>query len=68
MTLETLQKEIQDWPQSELQRLQGYLVALRHRRSGAAEKMAAKQNDASSDRWLTLEEVDRRLGLQDSAE
>ena len=63
MTLETLQNEIIEWPQSDLQRLQGFLVALRHRREGTATRMAAKLDDTNPERWVTLAEAEERLGL-----
>ncbi len=65
MSFEAIEREIVTWDDAKLRKLQALAVALRVRQDDPtfAEKMAHRINDQSPERWVTLEEFDRRLGL-----
>ncbi len=62
-TFESIQSEIATWPPESIRRLQGFLVALAHQREGRQQRFADKLNDEAPGHWLSLEEVEARLGL-----
>ncbi len=64
MSLEMIEQEIAALDDAKLRRLIAYAVVLQDRRSGKlAQELAAKLDDPNPDRWVPLEELDRRLGL-----
>jgi hypothetical protein len=64
MSFEALTREIAAWPDDQIRRFQAFLVALRHQRErGTLEKLAAKLDDPDPSRWISLEDVEKRLGL-----
>ena len=64
MSLDALMQEVGSLDQAGQRRLMAYLVALEDRRNaGYQRKLAEKIDDPSPDRWLTIEEVERKLGL-----
>ena len=65
LTIETIQNEVATWPEEAVRRLQGFLVSMSHQRDGRLEHFSARLNDASPERWVTLEDVEVRLGLGD---
>lgn len=71
MSLEAIQQEITTWDEAALRRLIAYAVVLQDRKSGQSAVVdARKLDDPDPSRWVTLEELDRRLRIrpQDLAE
>ncbi len=67
MSFEALQQEVTSWPESQVRQLQAFLVTLRHQRDAASmQKLASKLDDTDPSRWISLEEVEKRLGLANS--
>jgi hypothetical protein len=64
MSFETLTQEVSAWPESEIRKLQAYLVSLNHQRTpGTMEQLSAKLDDPDPSRWVSLEDAAKRLGL-----
>ena len=64
MSLEALQKEVATWPEPQIRKLQAYLVSLQRQRDKAAmERLAAKIDDNDPSHWVSLEDAEKRLGL-----
>ena len=64
MNFETVQEEITTWDEPTLRRLIAYAVVLQDRKSGLpAADYARKLDDPNPARWVSLEELDRRLGI-----
>jgi hypothetical protein len=64
MNFETVQQEITTWDEPALRRLIAYAVVLQDRKSGqSAADHARKLDDPDPSRWVSLEELDRRLGI-----
>ena len=64
MNFETVQKEITTWDELALRRLIAYAVVLQDRKSGqTAAEYARKLDDPDPSRWVSLEDLDRRLGI-----
>ena len=65
MNFETVQEEITTWDEPTLRRLIAYAVVLQDRKSGQpAADYARKLDDPNPARWVSLEELDRRLGIR----
>ena len=65
MSLEAIQQEITTWDEAALRRLIAYAVVLQDRKSGySAATFARRLNDPDPSRWVSLEELDRRLGIR----
>lgn len=68
MSFETLKHEVELLPLAARRKLMAFLVALEDQNhAGYAAKLAGKIDDKSSDRWLTLEDCERKLGLPDDS-
>jgi hypothetical protein len=68
MSFEAIEQEIATWDDAKLRRLIAYAVVLQDRRDGTlAKELAAKLDDPNPDRWISLEELDRRTGFSDGA-
>ena len=66
MSIDAIKSELRALPAEERRKLIAYMVALEdERRSGYAAKLAQRIDDTSPERWLTLEECERELGLSD---
>ncbi len=65
MNFETVQEEITTWDESTLRRLIAYAVVLQDRKSGQAAADARKLDDPNPTRWVSLEELDQRLGIRE---
>jgi len=64
MSLEAIQQEITTWDDAALRRLIAYAVVLQDRKSGqTASTFARKLDDPDGSRWVSLDELDRRLGI-----
>lgn len=64
MNFETVQQEITTWDEPALRRLIAYAVVLQDRKSGqSAADYASKLDDPDPSRWVSLDELDRRLGI-----
>ena len=64
MGIQELKTEIAALPADHRRELAAFLVSLRHRDlTGYREQMARKIDDKNPDHWLSLEELDLRLGL-----
>ena len=62
MSIQEIHAEVQALPADERRRLAAFLVALRHKDlTDYRARMAAKIDDASPEKWITLEEMDARL-------
>jgi hypothetical protein len=62
MSIETVEQEIAKWDDAQLRRLIAYAVVIQDRKSGnLSADSGAKTNDP--ERWVPLEELDRRLGI-----
>ena len=62
MSIEAVQQEIAKWDDAQLRRLIAYAVVLQDRKSGHFPTDFTAKPDASG-RWVSLEELDRRLGI-----
>ncbi len=59
-----IKREIEGLPEKERRELAAFLVTLRHGESGDfKDKMARMIDDSEADNWVSLEELDRKLGL-----
>lgn len=68
MSLDVLINEVRALPADARRKLMALLVSLQDEgRDGYASKLAQKIDDQSPDRWLTAEECEKRLGLNDKA-
>lgn len=63
MTLEAIQREVAEWPEDSIQKLQGFLVSLRQRRSGELDRISAKLDDPNAARWVPIDTVETLLGI-----
>jgi hypothetical protein len=64
VSIQEIKAEVEALPVEERRRLAAFLVALRHRDiAGYRARMAEKVEDHSPEKWVTLEELDERLGL-----
>jgi hypothetical protein len=62
MSIQEIHAEVQALPADERRRLAAFLVALRHKDlTDYRARMVAKIDDASPEKWITLEEMDARL-------
>jgi len=65
ISLEVIQQEITTLDETTLRRLIAYAVVLQDRKAGqTAATLARKLDDPDPSRWVSLEELDRRLGLR----
>jgi hypothetical protein len=63
MSIQEIKAEIAAMPAKERRELAAYLVSLRHEDLvGYRTRMAKKIDDANPEHWVTLEELDLRLG------
>jgi hypothetical protein len=63
MSIAAIKSEIANLPLEERRELIGYIVSLNRKDNEEfMRKMAEKIDDKSPERWLTLEEVEKRLG------
>ena len=64
MSIQEIRSELELLPVEERRRLAAFLVSLRHRDlADYRARMAEKIDDRSPENWLTLEEMDQRLGV-----
>ena len=63
MSLDAVQEEIATWDEGDLRRLIAYAIVLQDRKSGRLANVFEPRRDDPS-RWVTLEELDRRLGIR----
>ncbi|MCO5052515.1 MAG: hypothetical protein M9920_09445 [Verrucomicrobiae bacterium] len=64
MSFEVLKNEVLALPAEARRKLMAFMVALQDEgREGYAAKLAAKIDDQSSERWLTPEQCEQKLGL-----
>ena len=65
MSLEAIQQEITTWEDDKLRKLIAYAVVLQDRKNGqVTTELARKLDDPDANRWVSLEELDRRLGIR----
>jgi len=63
MSIQEIRSEVEALPVDERRRLAAFLVSLRHRDlADYRARMARKIDDRSPENWITLEELDQRLG------
>ncbi len=68
MSLDVLMNEVQALPADAQRKLIAFMVALQDQsQEGYAAKLSAKIDDKSPDRWLTLNECEKKLGLSDES-
>jgi hypothetical protein len=68
MSFDTLRLEVESLPVAARRKLMAFMVALEDQsRAGYAARLAEKIDDRSSDRWLTPEDCERKLGLTDES-
>lgn len=66
MNIETLRQEAQALPSDERRKLIAFLVSLEDRMEpDYGRALARKIDDKSPNRWLTVEQCERELGLTD---
>jgi hypothetical protein len=66
MSIEVVKEEVQSLPTDERRKLMAFMVALEDQgRPGYATKLAQKIDDKFPERWLTLEECERKLASPD---
>ena len=64
MSFEALKEKIDLLPDGDRRRLLAYLVALEDAKTaGHAERLGKKIEDETPGRWLTMNDLDRKLGL-----
>ena len=64
MSIAALKSEIASLPVEERRELIGYIVSLNRRNNEEfMRKLADKIDDKSPERWVTIEEAERRLGV-----
>ena len=63
ISFETIQNEVAQWPEENVRRLQGFLVAMTHQRDGRLQSFARKLDDTSPGKWVSLEDAEVQLGL-----
>jgi hypothetical protein len=62
VSIQDIHAEVEALPADERRRLAAFLVSLRHKDlTDYRARMAARIDDASPDKWITLEEMDERL-------
>lgn len=62
MSISTLKSEIASLPLEQRRELMGYIAGLNRNDNGQLlRKLAAKPDDTSPDRWLTIDEVEKCL-------
>lgn len=62
MSIQEIKSELESLSVEERRRLAAFLVSLRHRDlADYRARMAEKIDDRSPEKWVTLEELDRRL-------
>ncbi|WP_113957629.1 hypothetical protein [Roseimicrobium gellanilyticum] len=62
MSFASLKSEIANLPLEQRRELMGYIAALNRNDNGEfLRKLAVKIDDKSPERWLTIEEVEKRL-------
>lgn len=67
MSIDTLKQELAGLRASERAQIMAYLVALQDEESGGyGATLARKIDDRNPERWMTLEEFDRRSGEKQS--
>ena len=67
MSIEAIKSELRALPAEERRKLMAFMVALEDEaRTGYPAKLAQRIDDSSPDRWLTPEQCERELGLDDS--
>ena len=68
MSIEALQSELRGLPALERRKLMAFLVALEDQgRADYATKLAQRIDDRSPERWLTPEQCERELKLNDDS-
>jgi signal recognition particle GTPase len=68
MSFEALQSEVRALPVAARRKLMAFMVALQDEgREGYAAKLAQKIDDQSPERWLSVEDCERKLGLADGS-
>jgi len=66
MSVLEIKREIEKLPAKERRELAAFLVTLRHGETECfKDRMARKIDDAEPGKWVSLEELDRRLGLKE---
>ena len=68
MSIEAIKSELRALPSEERRKLMAFMVVLEDQGSAEyATKLAQKIDDRSPDRWLTPEQCERELKLNDDA-
>lgn len=68
MSIEAIQSELRALPSEERRKLMAFMVVLEDQSRGDyATKLAQKIDDRSSDRWLTPEQCEQQLKLNDDS-
>ena len=66
MTIEALKQEISTLPYSDRKKLMAHIISLQDTDSEEyKKKMGRKIDDKNPDNWLSLEELDKRLGINE---
>jgi hypothetical protein len=64
MSLEAIQQEVATWPKPQVRKLQAYLVSLqREADEETMQRLTAKIDDNDPSHWVSLEDMAKRLGL-----
>ena len=64
MSIAALKTEIASLPVEERRELIGYIVSLNRKNNDEfMRKLAEKMDDKSPERWVTIDEAERRLGV-----
>jgi hypothetical protein len=65
MSLEAIQQEVATWPKPQVRKLQAYLVSLqREDDEETMQRLTAKIDDNDPSHWVALEDMAKRLGLE----
>ena len=68
MSIEAIQSELRALPSEERRKLMAFMVVLEDQsRADYAAKLAQKIDDRSADRWLTPEQCEQELKLNDDS-
>jgi hypothetical protein len=68
MSFEAIQQEVATWPEEQIRKLRAYLFALDCEKAGEPVSQLTSKLDDPSRKWYTIEEAEKRLGLDTERE
>ena len=68
MSFEAIQREVATWPEEQIRKLRAYLFALDCEKAGEPVSQLTSKLDDPGRKWYTIEEAEKRLGLDSERE